>query len=421
MIAPVFSHFARTIRPEGAFEVLAVAKNLIRAGKEIYELEIGDSPFQTPSVAVDAGIEAIRNDQCHYGPSLGVAEFRKAASHYVNNELGLNTTPENIIAGPGAKTFQLLFCETFLNPNDGVLVFSPYFPTYSSHIERRGARMVLAPLSEKNGFRPDVHAIAKFLQSDPAPKAIFLNSPHNPTGGVATQEDLSQIAELVRGTQVAIFSDEPYDQMVWHGKHLSIYAKPGMEHHTVAAYTFSKSFSMSGWRLGFAVANEQTIKIFEKLTNTVISCVPPFIQAAGVAALTSALDERDQMMEAFKEKLVSMVAALNRLDGVSCLAPGGSFYVFPSVKEICNRLSITSHGLAMYLLEGADEKVGVACLGGECFGAAGAGYIRLSSSEPQERLLNAIDFMQHAFRNETAVAAYLSNNAHYRLEKAYSD
>jgi len=414
-----YSNFAKNVRPEGAFEVLAVAKRLISQGKEVFELEIGDSPFPTPAAVREAGIKALNEDRCHYGPSAGIDEFRVAASDYVNHEFGLDTNADNIIAGPGAKTFQLLFAEAFLNANDGVLVFSPYFPTYSSHIGRRNARMVLAPLSEKTEFRPDIGAVQRFIESDPSPKAIFLNSPHNPTGGVATQQDLGQIADLVRGSNVAIFSDEPYDQMVWKGQHHSIFAEPDMADHVVAAYTFSKSFSMSGWRLGFAVANAQTIRLFETLTNTVISCVPPFTQAAGVAALTQSRDDRDAMMAAFEEKLIPMVAALNDIEDVECLSPAGSFYVFPNVKKICNLNNITSHGLAMYLLEGADTDVGVACLGGECFGEAGGGYMRLSSSLAEDKLLAAISFIKVALSDRPAIGNYLSQHKHYDLEQPY--
>jgi len=416
-----FSHFAQNVRPEGAFEVLARAKTLISQGKHIYELEIGDSPFSTPSAVRDAGIKAIEDDRCHYGPSAGLPEFRQAASNYVNQAFELNTTAANIIAGPGAKTFQLLFCEAFLNPNDGVLVFSPYFPTYSSSIERRNARMILAPLEEKHAFRPDLDAVQSFIESDPSPKAIFLNSPHNPTGGVATAEDLDNIADLVRNTDISIFSDEPYDQMVWDGKHQSIFARPDMDEHVVAAYTFSKSFSMSGWRLGFAVANPQTVQIFETLTNTVISCVPPFTQLAGIAALEQSLRERDTMMESFHQKLKPMVKALNMIDGVECLFPGGSFYVFPNVKAICNFYNISSHGLAMYLMEGADPAIGVACLGGECFGEAGEGFIRLSSSLPEDELLTAIKFMDTAFSNSTAVSRFISGHPEYQLSNPYAN
>ena len=387
-----YSDFAQAVQPEGAFEILAIAKHLISTGKKIYELEIGDSPFPTPAAAREAGIEALNNDHCHYGPSAGIQEFRQAASDYVNQEFNLATNYKNIIAGPGAKTFQLLFAETFLNPGDGVLVFTPFFPTYPSHIARRNARMVLSPLREEHQFRPSAEAVRHFLETDEAPKAIFLNTPHNPTGGVATKEDLAAIADVVRDSDIVVFSDEPYDQMVWNGTHHSIFAEPDMETQVVAAYTFSKSYSMSGWRLGFAVASEPTIALFDTLTNTVISCVPPFTQLAGVAALRSSQRERDEMMASFHDKLGAMVDALNSVDGISCLFPGGSFYAFPNVKSVCNRHRITSHGLAMYLLQGAHPDVGVACLGGECFGAAGGGFIRLSSSLPRNELLEAIVF-----------------------------
>ena len=414
-----YSEFAQNVRPEGAFEVLAVAKRLIAEGKKIYELEIGDSPFATPEVARRAGIDAINDDLCHYGPSAGIAAFRQAASDYVNREFGFDTSLSNIIAGPGAKTFQLLFAESFLNANDGVLVFTPYFPTYSSHIARRNARMVLSTLQQKNYFRPNIEDVARFLDTDESPKAIFLNTPHNPTGGVASEQDLRDIANLVRGSNIAVFSDEPYDQMAWQESHHSIYAQPGMQDHVVAAYTFSKSFSMSGWRLGFAVASEATIKMFDTLTNTVISCVPPFTQAAGVAALEQALTERDEMMASFPDKLTHMVEALNAIPSVDCLFPGGSFYVFPNVMMICNRHGISSHGLAMYLLEGADRDVGIACLGGECFGEAGAGFIRLSSSLPLEELLAGIKFMAHAFEDDAAVRTYLNAKPEYKREKLF--
>ncbi len=414
-----YSEFAKSVQPEGAFEVLAVAKRLIAAGKKIYELEIGDSPFPTPSAAREAGIEALNRDQCHYGPSAGIEEFRRAASDYANREYKLQTSFKNVIAGPGAKTFQLLFCETFLNANDGVLVFTPYFPTYSANIARRDARMVLAPLEEKHQFRPRAEAVKHFLDTDDSPKAVFLNTPHNPTGGVATATDLAEIADVLRGSDIAVFSDEPYDQMAWQGAHHSIYAEPDMQDQVVAAYTFSKSFSMSGWRIGFAIASEATINCFDTLTNTVISCVPPFTQLAGIAALESARAERDEMMNYFREKLRVMVDALNNIEGINCLFPGGSFYVFPNVKQVCNQKRITSHGLAMYLLEGAQPDTGVACLGGECFGAAGGGFIRLSSSLPTEDLLAAIDFLKDAICNDIAIEAYLGNYPHYRLEQPY--
>ena len=414
-----FSRFASSVGAETAFTVLAIAKRLITAGKDVIELEIGDSPFPTTPSAAEAGIEAIRKGRTRYGPSLGLPEFRQAASEYVNREYGLSTTDDYVVAGPGAKNFEQLFCETFLNPGDGVLVFSPYFPTYPPNIARRDARMCLSTLKASRDFRPSLEDVERFLQTDPNPKAIFLNSPHNPTGGVASLEDLKGLAELVRGRDVAVFSDEPYDRMVWQGLHHSLLAQPDMIHQTVGAYTFSKSFSMSGWRLGFAVSSPAIIEVLGKLTNSALSCVPPFTQIAGIAAMQGDRTSRDQRMEEFRRKVELLVGGLSRIEGVSCLMPGGSFYVFPSVAAVCNRYGITSHGLAMYLLEGADDRRGVACLGGECFGEAGGGFLRLSCAEPDERLTEAVTFVADAFGRRGRVEKYLAAHPEHRLARPY--
>ena len=258
------------------------------AGKDVIELEIGDSPFPTPPKAIEAGVQAIRDGHSRYGPSLGIMEFRQAAAEYVNREYGLSVTSDHVVAGPGAKNFEQLFCEAFLNPGDGVLVFSPHFPTYPPNIYRRNARMVLSRLRASHDFRPGLDDVRRFLRG-PGAARDFLNSPHNPTGGVATLDDLQGLADLVRGRDIAIFSDEPYDRMVWGGRHHALLEVPGMIEQTVAAYTFSKSFSMSGWRLGFAVSSPEIIDVFGKLTNSALSCVPPFTQMAGVAAMRDEL------------------------------------------------------------------------------------------------------------------------------------
>lgn len=414
-----FSKFAEEVKPEGAFEVLALAKTLIAAGKDVIELEIGDSPHAPPKAAVAAGIDAIEQGHSHYAPSAGIPEFRTAASEYVNREFGLITSAENIIAGPGAKTFQTLFAEAVLNPGDGVLVFSPYFPTYPPCIDRRGARMVLSSLKQARDFRPNIDDIAHFLQHDAAPKAIILNSPHNPTGGVALLEDLVAIAALIRGRDIAVFSDEPYDQMAWGDTHHSLLAQPCMLDQCVGAYTFSKSFSMSGWRLGFSVSSLPMASMLSKLTNTLLSCVPPFVQFAGTAALSEALAERDAVMHEFRDKVMQLVTHLNEIPGFTCLRPGGSFYAFVNVLEVCNDNRITSHGLAMYFLEGADDRMGVACLGGECFGAAGNGFLRMSCSEPIERIIEAVEFIAASVRARDNIAAYLGERPHYRLDQPY--
>ena len=414
-----YSDFAANLTVETAFTVLAIAKSLKAAGKDVIELEIGDSPFPTTAAAKRAGIAAIEADQTHYGPSAGLPEFREAAAERVRAEYGLDVTAANIAVAPGAKIFQTLFCQLFLNPGDGVLVFSPYFPTYLPNIASRGARVVLSDLKQENAFRPNLADIERFVTTDPRPKAIFLNSPHNPTGGVATRDDLRQIADLVRGRDVAVFSDEPYNHMVWSGEHHTILSEPGMFSQALATYTFSKSYNMSGWRLGYAVTSEENARLLGNLVNVSLSCVPPLVQLAGAAALRDDNAERDQNMAQFREKVELLASGLNQIEDIECLIPGGAFYVFPNVKAICNRLGITSHGLALYLLEGADDRFGVACLGGECFGEAGAGFIRFSCAEPNERLQQALDFLPEAFSRTDRVANYLEANPRHRLERPY--
>lgn len=413
------SQFARSLTVETAFTVLAMARSLKAAGKDVVELEIGDSPFDSTASARAGGIAAIEANQSHYCPSPGIPEFREAAAKFVRDEFDVPANASNIVAGPGAKVFEQFFCEAFLNPGDGVLVFSPYFPTYVPNIERRAARAVMVPLSQANDFRPGIADIEHFLASDPSPRAIFLNSPHNPTGGVATREDLQAIADLIRGRDVAVLSDEPYCHMVWKGKHDSLLSEPGMLDQCVGAYTFSKSYSMSGWRLGFAVTAAPVADAIGKMINTTLSCTPPIVQLAGAAALTSDARERDEVMLKFREKVQLLTSGLNKIEGLRTLEPTATFYVFPNVAPICNRLGVTSHGLALFMLQGADDKFGIACLGGECFGAAGGGFLRFSCAEPNERLQQALDFIPTALSRTERLAAWLDANPQYRLAKPY--
>ena len=418
-MSATYSTFASTVQGETAFTVLAAARRLRAAGKDVIELEIGDSPFPTSPAALDAGLRAVREGHTHYGPSLGTPDFRAAAAEHVNREHGLSATAAHVIAGPGAKIFEQLFCEAFVDPGGGVLVFSPHFPTYPANVQRRGGRMVVSRLRASHDFRPSLADVERFLAEDPNPRAIFLNSPHNPTGGVATREDLDGLAGLIRGRDVAVFSDEPYDAMVWRGRHDTLLKRPGMFEQCVAAYTFSKSFSMSGWRLGFAVSSPATIEVLGTLTNTALSCVPPFTQLAGQAAMAHDGPARDGRMADFRGKVERLAAGLNAIDGISCLMPGGTFYVFPSVKPVCNRHGVTSHGLALFLLEGADDARGVACLGGECFGAAGGGFLRLSCAEPDERLSAAVAFIAEAVTRGGRLASWLASHPEHRLPEPY--
>jgi aspartate aminotransferase len=410
-----FSSFARSLHTETAFDVLAVARRLKAAGKDVIELQIGDSPFPTTASARAAGVRAITDGRTHYSPSMGLPEFREAAAKHVRAEFGIPATAENIVAAPGAKPFELFFCEAFLEPGDEVLLFSPHFPTYEPNIVRRGAIPVHAALRQENAFRPDPTDVARFLEVYKRPKAIFLNTPNNPTGGVATADDLRAIADLIRGKDIALFSDEPYCHMVWDGRHRSILAEPGMMEQCVAAYTFSKSYSMSGWRLGYAVASVEAAQMIGKMINTSLSCVPPFVQLAGTAALEYDTVERDETMNQFHRKVKLLVEELRTVPDVTVLLPAGTFYVFPNVSRICERLGIRSQGLAMYLLEAADDKLGVACLGGESFGAAGDGFLRFSCAEPDDRLVQAVHFLKEAITRTDRVRAYLDANPKYRL------
>jgi aspartate aminotransferase len=413
------SSLAENLSVETAFTVLAVARKLKAQGKDVVELEIGDSPFPSTPHAKAAGIRAIEENQTDYCPSLGLPGFRAAAAQLVNAEFGLDVSAENVVVASGAKPFEQYFAEALLDPGDGVLVFSPHFPTYGPNLERRGAREVLVALSAENGFRPRAGDVERFLASDPKPRAIFLNSPHNPTGGVATRADLAQIADVVRGTDLMVFSDEPYCHMVWSGRHESILAQPGMLDHAVAAYTVSKSYSMSGWRIGFAVAHPAVVDAIGKLINTTASCSPPLAQWAAQAALEHDQSTRDDYMERFRRKVERLAGGLTKFDGFRVVPPAGTFYVFPDVRALCNRLGITSHGLALYLLEGADDHFGVACLGGESFGAAGRGFLRFSCAEPDERIDQALEFLPRALDRPARVQRFLAERPQFVLREPY--
>jgi aspartate aminotransferase len=216
-----------------------------------------------------------------------------------------------------------------------------------------------------------------------------------------------------------VLSDEPYCHMVWEGRHESILAQPGMFEHVVAAYTFSKSYSMSGWRVGFAVAHSEVTQAIGKLINTTASCTPPFVQRAAQAALEQDEPTRADYMARFRRKVERLSAGLAKIDGIQVVPPAGTFYVFPDVREVCNRLSLTSHGLALYLLQGADDAFGVACLGGECFGAAGAGFLRLSCAEPDERIDQAVAFLPEALSRTDRVRKFLAAYPAFRLATPY--
>ena len=232
---------------------------------------------------------------------------------------------------------------------------------------------------------------------------------------MATRQDLEDLGQALAGTDIALFSDEPYCHMVWRGEHVSPLQVPSLRDRTVACYTFSKSYSMSGWRLGYAVAPPPIADRLARMINTAFSCTPPFVQLAGQAALENDTTERDDQMDQFRRKVQVLVQALRKVDGVQVLDPAGTFYVFPRVTDICQRLQITSHGLALFLLEAADDNQGVACLGGECFGEAGQGFLRFSCAEPDDQLVRAVDFLAEAVTRTDRVAKFLQERPKYRL------
>jgi aspartate aminotransferase len=401
--------------PETAFTVLARARALKAAGKDIVELEIGDSPFPSTPHAKAAGIRAIEDNRTGYGPSLGLPELRQAAAKALWHEFDIPVDAANLIVASGAKPFEQFWAEALLEPGDGVLLFAPQFPTYVPNLARRGARPVFAPLRAENQFRPRAEDVKRFLETDPKPRGMILNSPHNPTGGVATEADLTAIADVVRGTDLVVFSDEPYCHMVWNDRHHSLLAQPGMMDHVIAAYTFSKSYSMSGWRIGFAAGHPDVIDAMGKLINTTASCSPPFVQLAAAAALEFDAPTRDDYMNRFRRKVEKLTVGLAQIEGMTVVKPAGTFYVFPGVHAICERLNLTSGGLAMYLMEAADDKFGVACLGGESYGPEGAGFLRFSCAETDERIDAAVAFLPEAFQRVERAKTFLKANPKYRL------
>jgi aspartate aminotransferase len=414
-MSALFSSFASGLASETAFDVLAMAKKLKSAGKDVIELQIGDSPFPTTSHARAAGLRAIEENATHYCPSAGLATFREIIARNYREEFDVQITSENVVVGAGAKVFEQYFCEAFLEPGDSVLVFTPHFPTYGPNIERRGAQIVYSVLNQDHSFRPDLADVDRFLSQVPRARAIFLNSPHNPTGGVATADDLCQLADLIRGRNIAVFSDEPYCHMAWESRHVPLLAQHGILDQVVAAYTFSKSYSMSGWRLGYAVSSPRIVKMIATMINSTLSCVSPIAQWAGQAALQNDGAERDEIMRRFKDKVALLVKDLEGVEGVRIARPAGTFYVFPDVSALCRRYGIRSHGLAMYLLEGADDTCGVACLGGECFGSAGQGFLRFSCAEPDGRLHQAVAFFAQAVQKRDRIVDYLACHPQYAL------
>ncbi len=372
---------------ETAFEVLARAGELEAEGRDIIHLEIGQPDFQTPEYIIEAAHQAMKDGYTGYGPSAGLPEARERFAAYLNETRGTNYDASQIVITPGAKPILFFAILALVDEGDEVIVPNPGFPIYESVTEFVGATAVPAPLREKREFRLDPDELGS-LVSDKT-KMIIINSPHNPTGSMLTMDDLEAIAEVAMANDIMVLSDEPYSKMVYDGEFHSIAEVDGMQDLTILLEGFSKTYAMTGWRLGYAAMEPELAGQIAKLQTNSNSCTASFTQIAGIAAYDGPQDESEAMMDAFEERRDVMVAGLNELPGVSCLSPAGAFYVFPNVTAT----GVDSRELASRCL----EEAGVAVLSGTAFGEYGDGYLRLSSANNIENINEALDRMNDLF------------------------
>jgi len=353
---------------ESAFQVLAKAQALEAKGVEVIHLEIGEPDFNTPPNICSAASEALNKGLTHYCNSQGMIELRTEIARDIQKTRGISVNPDYIVVTPGAKPIMFYSILTLLEEGDEAIYPNPGFPIYESMINFTGATPVPIPLKEELDFSLDIDELKSKIT--PRTKLLILNSPQNPTGGVLEINDLRAIAELAQKHNITILSDEVYDHIIYEGKHHSIANLPGMLDRTVLLNGFSKRYAMTGWRLGYALMPPALVESVVRLVVNSVSCTPPFIQYAGIEALTGPQDSVSKMVSEFKKRRDRVVEGLNTIPGISCLRPKGAFYVFPNVKG----LGMDSSQLADYLL----KEAGVATLTGTAFGKFGEGYLRLS-------------------------------------------
>jgi len=367
---------------ETAFEVLARAKALEAQGREIVHLEIGEPDFDTPAFIVEAAIAALRDGYTHYVPSAGIPEVREVFARHLSETRQVPVTPAQIVVTPGAKPILFFTIMACVDPGDEVLYPNPGFPIYESMIRYVGAKPVPIALLESRGFAMDAQQIADAVNAKT--RMIIINSPQNPTGGVLDSEDLAIIARIAADNDLLVLSDEVYSHIIYEGEHRSIYSLPGMAERCVLLEGHSKTYAMTGWRLGFGAFPEHLAERVARLQTNCTSCTAAFVQKAGAAALTGPQDDVARMLAAFRERRDVIVEGLNALPGVCCQVPRGAFYVFPNIEGTGWR----SKALADRLL----DRAGVAVLSGTAFGAGGEGYLRLSYA-------NSIANIQRALAN----------------------
>jgi len=371
---------------EGAFEVLARARALEAEGHRIIHLEIGEPDFQTPDNITEVGVEAIRSGYTHYTPAAGLPEARAAVALAVGARAGIEIDPEHVVLTPGSKFVALFALMALIEPGDEVIVPDPGYPAYASQVSFLGGRPVALHLREERGFGIDLEELRALV--GPRTRAIVINSPHNPTGGVLSASDLEAIADLARERDLIVISDEIYSHLIYDQEHRSILSLPGMAERTVLMDGLSKTYAMCGWRLGYAVAPPLLAQQIAKLMINTASCAATFTQIAAIEALRSPSSELavERMVAAFRQRRDLLLAGLNQIPGVRCGRPAGAFYLFPNIEGTGRDERLLAEELLL---------AGVAVLPGTAFGEGGAGYLRLAYTQGEADLREALERISH--------------------------
>lgn len=371
---------------ETAFEVLNKARALERQGRNIIHLEIGEPDFDTPSNVVEAGVMALRKGWTHYGPSAGQPELRQAIAEYVARTRGVRVTSDEVVVVPGGKPIIFFTILSLIDDGDEVIYPNPGFPIYESMINYVGGRAVPIQLREERDFSLDVNELNSLISEHT--KLIILNSPQNPTGGVLGRPDIERIAKAIGDRNIMVLSDEIYSRLLFDGgQHFSIMSVPGMQERTILLDGFSKTYAMTGWRMGYGVMRPDLASHMTRLMTNSNSCTASFTQIAGIEAISGDQTSVDRMRDEFQRRRDVFVAGLNQIKGFSCRMPKGAFYVFPNIKQT----GWKSKPLADALL----EQAGVAALSGTSFGQFGEGYLRFSVANSLENLRQALEHIDH--------------------------
>ncbi len=366
---------------ETAFEVLVKAKALEAQGRDIIHLEIGEPDFDTPGNIIEAGCDALRKGFTHYGPSAGMPELREVIAQHVSETRRVNVTPDEVVVVPGGKPIIFFSILALAEDGDEIIYPNPGFPIYESMINYVGAKAVPIRLREELEFRLDLNELASLIND--RTKLLILNSPQNPTGGLLTKDDIDAIARAIGDRNIMVLSDEIYSRLIFEGEEHSIMSIDCMKERTILLDGFSKTYAMTGWRMGYGVMRPDLATHISRLMTNSNSCTASFTQVAGIEALRGSQDVVDDMRAKFKRRRDVMVAGLNKIKGFSCRVPHGAFYVFPNI----TKTGWPSKKLADALL----DDTGVAALSGTAFGDFGEGYLRFSVANSIENIEKALD------------------------------